>query len=308
MKKWLVALTVICLIIVGIAFFIPSQKKLSFSVPVNSSATAVARFLLSSSWPTWWPGTTTSSSGEYGYKGFTYKIDKQLINGFNASIVYNADAVYGSLVVLPYKTDSCKLAWSGNVNFSKNPVSRIAQYLKLKKFEHNIDDLLHALKTYFDDENNIYGARVKQIKIDETPLISTVKQFAHYPAVPEIYEVIDAVQQFIAVKNEKEMNYPMIHIHTEDSVNYDLMVAIQTGSEIQSSGIFNLKLLKQGKMLTMDVPGGPAKIQQQEAQLVNYLHDYNKMSPAIPYQLLITDRRKETDTSKWLTRLYYPVF
>jgi hypothetical protein len=29
---------------------------------------------------------------------------------------------------------------------------------------------------------------------------------------------------------------------------------------------------------------------------------------AIPYQSLVTDRMKEPDTMKWLTRLYVPVF
>jgi hypothetical protein len=40
----------------------------------------------------------------------------------------------------------------------------------------------------------------------------------------------------------------------------------------------------------------------------NYVEDNKKTSPAIPYQSLITNRLTETDTTKWVTKLYYPVF
>jgi len=35
--------------------------------------------------------------------------------------------------------------------------------------------------------------------------------------------------------------------------------------------------------------------------------DYQRAIIAIPFQMLITDRTKETDSTKWITRLYYPV-
>ena len=40
----------------------------------------------------------------------------------------------------------------------------------------------------------------------------------------------------------------------------------------------------------------------------NYRSDYTILSPAIPYQLMITDRIKESDTTKWVTKFYYPIF
>ena len=39
----------------------------------------------------------------------------------------------------------------------------------------------------------------------------------------------------------------------------------------------------------------------------DYFLDSKRASPAIPYELMVTDRSAETDTAKWVTRLYYPI-
>jgi hypothetical protein len=38
-----------------------------------------------------------------------------------------------------------------------------------------------------------------------------------------------------------------------------------------------------------------------------YKDDYQRVSPAIPFYSLITDRLKEPDSSKWITKIYFPV-
>jgi hypothetical protein len=43
-------------------------------------------------------------------------------------------------------------------------------------------------------------------------------------------------------------------------------------------------------------------------QMKNYISDYQRTVMAIPFQSLVTDRRKEADTTKWLTKLYFPIF
>ena len=63
-----------------------------------------------------------------------------------------------------------------------------------------------------------------------------------------------------------------------------------------------------GNILEAKVVGGPATIEKGEIAMKNFAKDYGKVSPAIPFQLLVTDRNKEQDTSKWITYLKYPVF
>jgi hypothetical protein len=63
-----------------------------------------------------------------------------------------------------------------------------------------------------------------------------------------------------------------------------------------------------GNILEAEVRGGEAAVQNGIEELENYKEDHEKTSPAIPFQLLVSDRSKEPDTAKWITRLYYPVF
>jgi hypothetical protein len=62
-----------------------------------------------------------------------------------------------------------------------------------------------------------------------------------------------------------------------------------------------------GKILVAEVKGGEQRVREAAANLQNYVDDYKLKSPAIPFESLVTDRTKETDTSKWITKLYYPI-
>jgi hypothetical protein len=57
-----------------------------------------------------------------------------------------------------------------------------------------------------------------------------------------------------------------------------------------------------------EVKGGLFSVINGEEELTYYLSDYKKNSPAIPFQSLVTNRLLEIDTSKWVTKLYYPIF
>jgi hypothetical protein len=86
------------------------------------------------------------------------------------------------------------------------------------------------------------------------------------------------------------------------------MVAIPTKTDLPSEGNFSLKKMVLGNILMAEVKGGMYTILKGEEEMTNYVNDYKKTAPAIPFQSLVTNRLVETDTSKWITRLYYPIF
>ena len=64
-----------------------------------------------------------------------------------------------------------------------------------------------------------------------------------------------------------------------------------------------------GKILESDsIKGGKTVVDQSFKIFEQYFEDYKHTSPAIPFQLLVTDRLKEPDSLKWVTRFYYPIF
>ena len=101
----------------------------------------------------------------------------------------------------------------------------------------------------------------------------------------------------------------MLNVLKFDNSHFEVMTAIPVDKALPETSEFAPKfLLKGGHILEAQIQGGPYTIENSLKEFENYRADYKFTSPAIPYQLLVTDRVKETDTTKWITRLYYPVF
>jgi len=78
---------------------------------------------------------------------------------------------------------------------------------------------------------------------------------------------------------------------------------------LRLSGIdsFIDEMMKAGNILVTEVKGGPSIINNAFKQMDTYVTDHERIPPAIPFLSLVTNRVQEPDTSKWITRIYYPV-
>ena len=100
----------------------------------------------------------------------------------------------------------------------------------------------------------------------------------------------------------------MVTILENPTNDYTIMVGVSINGEIPETTNYRIKKMPvNGKMFVADVLGGPHKIKNGYAALKNYLLDSKRPSPAVPFELLINDRRKISDTAQWVTRIYYPV-
>ena len=66
-------------------------------------------------------------------------------------------------------------------------------------------------------------------------------------------------------------------------------------------------MLGGGNILITEVKGDNKEIQKAYTQIQHYISDYKRIAPAIPFESLVTDRRKQPDSSQWVTKIYYPV-
>jgi hypothetical protein len=56
-----------------------------------------------------------------------------------------------------------------------------------------------------------------------------------------------------------------------------------------------------------EVKGGSYTADEAQKQLELFIGDYGRSKIANSFQLLVTNRLKEPDTLKWLTKIYVPV-
>jgi len=298
----------ITLIILALYFLIPLTQSLNYQTTVGCTQSAVSRQIINKNkWQIWWPGQMKDSNN-FTYKNYNYTFGKILLDGIETAVFNNKESVNGMFQFIYYGTDSTQLQWTSGYQFSINPLKRFEQYFEIKKIKNNIENLLEDLKKYFSKTENIYGMKIEKQKTVESSMISLKKTFSHYPTTAEVYAMIGSIKEYIHKAGGEERDFPMLNVQREDSLTYETMAAIPTKSELPTQDTFQLKRMMLGNILMGEVKGGINTIINEEAELTNYVNDYKKTSPAIPFQSLVTNRLTEPDTSKWITRLYYPIF
>ncbi|MEO8569573.1 MAG: GyrI-like domain-containing protein, partial [Ginsengibacter sp.] len=209
--------------------------------------------------------------------------------------------------LLTIKEDSVAIEWNGAIKAGLNPVSRIKSYYEAKKIQNNMADILKALRTYLEKKENVYGMNISQEKVVDTILISTKYISNTYPATAEIYSLINDLRKYISEAGAEETNPPMLNI-ADDNNSYRTMVAIPINKIIPEKGNYVFKRMIPGKILVAQVNGGEYTAREALKQIDFYITDNNLSSPAMPFESLITNRSQQPDTTKWVTKIYYPIY
>lgn len=308
MRKVLVSLIILMFLMFSFYFFISSYKTYVFKSNAHCAEASVARQITNKlNWKLWWPGEIKKDSLYY-FQSCNYRIDKILLNGFESTIFFKQDSLKGFLQYIYLGDDSTSFVWTSTAKFANDPIKRFNQYFLLKKLSFNIESLLSGIKNHFNDPEKVYGLKINREKVAESSYISTKHTFNHYPINLEVYEMIHALQQYIINMGGEEKMYPMLHVEKEAPSVYETMVAIPTKTELASTNEFQLKKMILGNILTAEVKGGVYRVISGEEEFKNYISDYKILSPAIPFQSLVTNRLIETDSLKWITKLNYPIF
>jgi len=306
MKKIIIILlTFAALAIMGIFIFIPSKIRVSSVNMILANNLASHRMLMDDdNWAKWWPTEKVFQLDET-----QFKLTQKMLSGFDLEIIGKDKPLTSRLMIIPMVSDSITLNWSCEIPTGNNPFKRISAYNTASDIKKDLDKLLLSLGAFLSDQKNIYGYEIKEVKVTDSVLISTRKTFDHYPDEFETEEMIKKLRAYIKKNNAKEMNYPMLHIKIVNGLYFEAMTAIATDIKLPDNNEFAAKmLLKGGNLLEAQITGGHATIRKGFIEYENAIREYSWTSPAIPYQLVITDRTKERDTTKWVTKLCYPIF
>lgn len=309
MKKIALFLLVIAAVLLTAVYtLIPANENFSYSAQLNCTENGAIRVLHSQKkWKEWWPGTALNDSS-FSFADLQFVPGKLTLPGFETSVINGTDTAAANFFVQGVGLDSAFFGWSATFQYSSNPFARIADYFRIMKMKKGLQQFITAIKPYFEQQKNIYGMNVIQEKVKDSSLISLKKSFDHYPSTPDIYAMINTLKDYVKQQKGEQSNPPMLNVFQTSTTSYEVMVAVPTRWDLPQTENFKLKKMVLGNVLTGEVTGGVATVAEAEKQMADYATDHRKSSPAIPFQSLVTDRMLETDTSKWVTRLYYPIF
>ena len=306
MKKILIGLVLlVTFLLAAFYLFIPRKIKMEATVSLNGALPGVFRTLANdSNWKRWWPGEIP-----FAYHEQSYFTRGNIYNVFEIDISTNKDTISSRMELVSMKANTVMILWNAEQASSNNPFKRFTLYRHAKETEKNMNAILQSMKAFLQKKENIYGFDIKETLVKDSVLISTRRKFDHYPNALEVDAMIQSLKKYIVQNNAMEKNLPMLNVFKFDSFRHEAMTAIPVDKELPQTSEFVPKyLLKGGIILEAQIQGGPFTIENSLKEFENYRSDYKLTAAAIPYQLLVTDRVKEADTTKWITRLYYPVF
>ena len=308
MKKILFGLFILVAGYIGYALLKPIDSKEKI-IKVDCTEAAIMRnFMKVENWQNWWPGKQIDDT-TFNYRDINYVIKNLLANGVMLQVKSTSNVEYAYLQVTALNDTSSNVIF--NIASSK-PTSfseKIFHPFSTNEIGSNILLILDSVKRHFNDPVNIYGFKAAVTKVNDPHLISIKKQYIQYPTTEDIYKEVINLQAYALTNGAFQTNPPMLNVHISDEgKGVDAMIAIPVNNALPAKDNFQPKFMIQGLLLHAQIVGGAAKVQNAISQFQNYLQDYKLSAPAIPYQSLVTDRTLESDSNKWVTNIYQPIF
>ena len=304
-----------CLALIFLYFILPQSITVTSVKTFHGTSTGIQRVLIQNDF---WNKITSqnkiqsdiqtiSNDDRLLFENDTFLITKKLLNTLEIKITDQGFEANSTFSVITLTQDSVAIRWTCTLPKSLNPIIKLQRYEQAKRIEKNLSLLLNYIKLYLEKDENIYGIPVEQATTNDTLLVSSDKIVSNYPDTKDIYNLIKILQSYI-VKNEAEQSdSALLNITQIDSLRYKIMIALPVNKFLPQKNNISFKRMIRGRFLITTVIGGNASINKASNTMQTYFQDYQRVAMAIPYQVLITDRNVVSDTSKWITKLYFPV-
>jgi hypothetical protein len=296
--------------LISIYVFIPKDLKVSKVMAVNCSINAGKRFIMDTSqWIKWWPTSDakTGSNQTLVWNQASHQANAALFNGMGLQTVFKEHSIKGELIFAQLGLDSMAIFWNYQLSSGWNPIKRMEDYFFMKDLKEAISGPFKGLQAFLESKEKVYGMQIVQDMVKDTILVSTKRILSKEPSQETVFEMIQQLKNYAQQTGAKQTGFPMLNVTVLDSTHFQTMVALPVDKQIPETANFSWKRMVAGKILIGEVKGGVSCADNAMKQMQLYVQDYHITSPAIPFYSFVTDRALEKDSTKWITRIYYPV-
>lgn len=214
----------------------------------------------------------------------------------------------GILEIIPTQNiDSTILEWEWMISTGYNPISRLRIFFNTQQLKDSISQYTKNLAFYASQTENTYGLKIESANIQDTLIATVSNELISKPTTVMICELIERLQQELYKSALKNTGTIMLS-HRYEGGRYIVMAGSPILERPPSPSTLKIKKINPSKLLFGIVQGGPSSIQQGYMNLKRYIMDRNIEEAAISYEIPLTNRCTEKDTSKWRTKICYPVY
>lgn len=304
----LVALVIISFITLWAT--VPDQPQVAGKVFVKMPAAPLERgFLTIENWDSFFPGDTLKNN--------SFKIDDRIYNIIGRNV--------SSIDLEAYDEGSPEHKWIANIAVyhtsdstffmyqakqarpTNNPFRKISSWFKMNAQDNQLNMICDAASNYFNSIEHIYGFKIIENKMADLTMLSTKMTTIDTPDVKSIYTLIGTLRDAIKDTDAEPIDSPMLNITRITEKELVTMVAIPISKDIPVHGNILLKKMIPGNKLETTVKGGELRLKSAYQAMRFYMEDQMKTAPAIPYQILMTNRLNTPD-SLWITKINFPIF
>ena len=303
----------VAVIIIGalgyIYLYIPTTLKISTFKVANAYEMTVTRVindstLLNKSMSTF----IDNSQHKIIANGITFIIKPALSNIVEIEIASKNIKTKSFLTANDVTKETTALNWFLEFRTNWNPIQRIKDYQEALAIKNATTLLLNNISAFVEQPKNIYGFDIKEVTLQDTVLITSKFISKQHPTNDQIYKEAAALNSYLSGFQKKPLNNPMVTILENPTNDFTVMVGISINGEIPETSNFRIKKMPvNGKMFVGEITGGTTTILKSYDALKTFLLDSKRPSPAVPFELLINNRKQVSDSSQWKTRIYYPV-
>lgn len=307
-KTFFIVFTAILIIIAVVCILLPEKPVIAQDLSIDTSDVIAAKFLTTKTgWDKWWPGNKIGDK-QYGFQDTKIMIDKMTNGSTHLKLQKDNLTFSGEISYFADAEGSIKFKWDAVDETNTRFLSRLTNFFKTRKAENQAAEILLSLKHFLEDEKNAYGYKIYLNHAKDTVLLVSANTYPAYPSLQAVYNTVETLKQQADSQGVKQTNFPMLNVTQTDEHEYQVNVALPINKRIipfQKTSINNIP--GGGNLLVADVRGGQNTVNSALAQMKIYMKDHRLVSPAMPFQSLITNRLAQKDTSKWITKIYYPI-
>lgn len=310
MKNLKIAAILIIIAFIGFFYiYIPNTIKVSSFKVSNAYELTATRLLADVKLlPKSMGANYDSSHHKIMVNGISFMIQPALSNLVEIDIESKNIKTKSFITANGVTKQTTSINWFLEFKTTFNPFQRLSDYQEALAIKNATTEILNRMSAFLEAPQYIYGYDIKEVTLKDTILITTKFTSKGLPTNAQIYAQADALTNYLKSFHKVAINNPMVTVLENPTQDYTIMVGISINGEIPQTENYRIKRMPvNGKMFVTDASGGTSSIQNGYAALKNFLLDSKRPSPAVPFELLLNDRRQITDSTQWKTRIYYPV-
>jgi hypothetical protein len=312
MKKWIVWFFVILILgVASVYIFIPAKIVITDIRSAQATITGEFRYISQEeNWEKWWrdaDGKSHQKGEPFMFGTNEFRINKRSYNAVGIEIGHNGTDFTSFLNLISFATDSTGAVWTCETPSTFNPFTRVRNYLNARDIKRNMTGVLKVFSSYISKPKNVYGFTIYKTTVRDTLLLSARFTSPHYPTTAQLYSYFDTLKQSIIKQKASGVGFPIMNLRKMPDGSYETQTGMPTDRLLKNDGKILALRMPPGLFMTADIRGGALTVDEAMRQLELFIQEYNRIKIATGFQILITDRRSEPDTTKWITKIKIPI-